>query len=160
MPVDASTDLEGHFRPQGLAADLGCLEAPDFAPPAVPGGLVATAGSQEVDLTWTPGTEPDLAGYLVYRATARAGKFTLQNPVALSSPGLTQTGLVSGQAYWYYVTAVDGSGNESTPSPLVSAAPTPPPKLLSPSTLPGYPASSLQQARSRLPGLPRRPEQR
>lgn len=146
VPVDASTDLEGHFRPQGLAADLGCLEAPDFAPPAAPAGLAATAGSQEVALTWSPGMEPDLAGYLVYRATTRAGPFALQNPAPISSPGLSQTGLISGQTYWYYVTAVDGSGNESTPSPLVNATPTPPLKLLSlrfnPTWVPGQQPST------------------
>ena len=38
-------------------------------PPAAPTGLVATAGSSMVGLTWTANGEADLAGYRVYRAT-------------------------------------------------------------------------------------------
>ena len=43
--------------------------AADAVAPAAPTGLAATAGANSVSLAWTANTEPDLAGYNVYRST-------------------------------------------------------------------------------------------
>ncbi|GAF94562.1 unnamed protein product, partial [marine sediment metagenome] len=47
----------------------------DWAP-AAPANLVATPGSEEVTLNWDDNTEPDLAGYNVYRSTDSGGSPT------------------------------------------------------------------------------------
>ena len=57
----------------------------DVFPPAVPGGLQAVfsqvGGQSFIDLTWTPNTDPDLAGYNVYRtAGAPPGDLDKCNP--------------------------------------------------------------------------------
>jgi len=97
--------------------------APDTTPPAVPQGLKSTPGDSKVDLKWTANTEPDLAGYNVYESLSPGGTFAKLNTSLLTSVSYTQTNLVNGVAYWYQITAVDTSGNESGFSSLVSATP-------------------------------------
>jgi len=90
-----------------------------------PGGLVTRAGDQSVILHWDPNSDANLAGYRVYRSTNSAGPFTLQNSSLLGSPGFCDLNLVSknGQTYFYNVTAVTTSSQESIPSTNVSALP-------------------------------------
>ena len=44
----------------------------DVFPPKAPAGLAAVPSTGSIDLSWEPNTEPDLAGYLVYRQTVGA----------------------------------------------------------------------------------------
>jgi parallel beta-helix repeat protein len=128
--ASVTRDLEGNVRPSGAAWDIGCYErassAPppaDTTPPGAPTGLHATAGDGQVALGWNANTEPDLAGYNVYRSTSQTGSYTKQNSSILTLTALTQTGLVNGTTYWYRVSALDKSGNESPQSAAVSATP-------------------------------------
>jgi hypothetical protein len=99
----------------------------DTFPPAMPQGLVAavlvnpTAPSPEVDLSWSINAEPDLAGYRVYRSEQENDKGRLVTPDLLLSPAYRDTTVAAGQQYWYRVTAVDRSDNESAPTPPVVA---------------------------------------
>jgi hypothetical protein len=99
----------------------------DTFPPATPQGFVAAVlrGSDsapaEVDLSWSINTEPDLAGYRVYRSEQESDKGKLVTPDLLPSPAYRDTSVALGQSFWYRVTAVDRSGNESAPSPPVAA---------------------------------------
>lgn len=88
----------------------------DIFPPAPPGGLsgIYTAGA--VELVWTANTEPDLAGYNVYRREDR--NFQRVNKELLSTPIFRDTTAPQDKALQYYVTAVDLSGNESKPSDI------------------------------------------
>ena len=94
---------------------------PDVTPPAAPTSLMATPGNRQVSLDWADNSEPDLAGYRVYRLNG--GNWSLVgSPVAST---FTDTGLVNGTAYTYRVTAVDTASppNESAPSSQVTATP-------------------------------------
>jgi hypothetical protein len=91
----------------------------DIFPPAVPTGLQAVFSgvSQQafVDLTWTPNTEADLAGYYIYRRTEG------QQPVKINSglvktPASRDSSVQPGTRYFYSVSAVDLRGNESARS--------------------------------------------
>ncbi len=91
----------------------------DRFPPAVPSGLAAIAGLNSVQLTWNPGTEPDLSGYYVYRSEGgqpfvRVGE--LQN-----APSYTDRAVEAGKRYRYAVSAVDQGGNESARSDATEA---------------------------------------
>jgi len=123
----------------------------------------ASGFSADIKLAWDPNTEPDLAGYKVYYGTsARTGT----DPKSCSLCGYstivpagnvtTQTisNLVSGQTYFFSVTAYDTSNNESGFSNEVSGpaanstqtriALKAGPNLLSFSNLPGeVPVTSL-----------------
>ncbi|HMN96145.1 MAG TPA: S8 family serine peptidase [Phycisphaerales bacterium] len=103
-----------------LAATPG--SGPDVTPPAAPTGLAATAGNGSVSLSWNASPEPDLAGYRVFRST-NGGGFSQITGSLLGSPSFTNTGLVNGWTYAYYVVAEDTSGNVSSPSATASAVP-------------------------------------
>jgi hypothetical protein len=99
----------------------------DIFPPAVPQGLVAAVivGSPtnppEVDLSWPINLETDLAGYRVYRSEQEGTPGQLVTPDLLLSPAYRDTSVQPGRLYWYSVTSVDHSGNESAPSAPVAA---------------------------------------
>jgi hypothetical protein len=99
----------------------------DIFPPAVPQGLVAALLSpepnapREVDLSWSINTETDLAGYHVYRSERQDTPGQLVTPDLLLSPAYRDTSVQPGHVYWYSVTAVDRSGNQSAPSASVAA---------------------------------------
>ena len=99
----------------------------DIFPPAVPQGLVAAVmvGSPtnppEVDLSWSINLETDLAGYRVYRSEQEGTPGQLVTPDLLLSPAYRDTSVQPGHLYWYSVTSVDRSGNESAPSVPVAA---------------------------------------
>jgi hypothetical protein len=80
--------------------------------------LDATQGTNTVVSTWTPALEPDLAGYHVYRALSAAGPWTRITTDRVPRVAYYRdTGLQPSTQYYYYVTAVDSSGNQSPPSP-------------------------------------------
>jgi fibronectin type 3 domain-containing protein len=93
--------------------------AHDIFPPAVPSGLQAAfsgVGQQPfIDLIWMPDTDPDLAGYNVYRREA-GGPEQRINSEPVKTPAFRDTKLVPGHSYIYSVSAVDVRGNESVRS--------------------------------------------
>src|SRR5579862_8548235 len=105
------------------------LKPADTFPPSTPQSVVAAAienpettpPSLEVDVSWSINTEQDLAGYRVYRSEREGEKGSLVTQDLLLSPAYRDTSVTSGHRYWYSVTAVDLSGNESAPAPQVVA---------------------------------------
>jgi hypothetical protein len=105
------------------------LKPADTFPPSTPQSVVAAAvenpetrpPSLEVDVSWSINSEQDLAGYRVYRSEREGEKGSLITQDLLLSPAYRDTSVTSGHKYWYSVTAVDLSGNESAPAPQVAA---------------------------------------
>lgn len=91
----------------------------DTAPPAAPAGLAGGVEGGGVRLRWNPNTEPDLAGYHVYRAPASGGPFTRIDAATLAAAEFTDTSAPDSASLWYAVTAVDATGNESARSGAV-----------------------------------------
>jgi len=60
-------------------------------------------------------------GYNVYRATISGGSYTLLNSSLVPMTQYSDANVQSGQTYYYVVTAVDSSNNESIHSNQVSA---------------------------------------
>jgi hypothetical protein len=98
------------------------LTPKDTFPPAPPQDVVAavlpgpSAGSSVVDISWTINLETDLAGYHVYRSEEQGTRGQLVTAEALPTPAYRDASVSPGRRYWYSVTAVDRSGNESAPS--------------------------------------------
>ena len=92
--------------------DEGPLGIRDLNPPAAPQSVATVTGDEEVTLTWVRNTEPDLAGYRVYRGTTGYdGPFTpLGTTTSLTWIDDTVN---NGTTYYYAVAAFDDAGNES-----------------------------------------------
>jgi hypothetical protein len=108
-----------------LAGELSSpvrVEALDVFPPAVPTGLAAVAtmgenGSETaIDLSWQPGTDPDLAGYQVYRREDADAWQRISPAQPLPGPAFHDNQVQAGHTYRYAVSAMDQSGHESARS--------------------------------------------
>jgi hypothetical protein len=90
----------------------------DIFPPAMPAGLRALPSTNSIELSWDRNTEPDLAGYRVYRAEP-GGTFTKIAETML--PAYSDHDVQPGKHYQYQVSAFDSAGNESPRSAPVDA---------------------------------------
>ena len=104
---------------EGEDSPVVSVFANDVFPPAVPTGLQAvssgTAQQPFIDLTWTPSTEPDLAGYNVYRHVGSEAPVKI-NAELIKTPAFQDAHVQSGTKYFYSVSAVDLRANESAKS--------------------------------------------
>jgi hypothetical protein len=76
--------------------------------------------SHSVSLNWVASSSA-IVGYYVYSGTQAGGPFARLNSTPLATTAFTDDTVQSGQTYYYYVTAVDSSGMESTNSNQVYA---------------------------------------
>ena len=94
----------------------------DTMPPAAPTGLTATAGDISVSLDWADNTEPDLMEYDIYRSMTSGSNYASIYSGAVTSD-YVDSDVINGTMYYYVVTAIDASSNESGFSNEVSATP-------------------------------------
>lgn len=85
----------------------------DTAPPATPSGISAGVAGNGVQLRWNPNSEPDLAGYHVYRAGTSGGPFSRIDAATVTNVQFTDASAPDSASLWYSVSAVDATGNES-----------------------------------------------
>lgn len=115
------------FQPASLAAKLALVVSDtqgelfthtfDLTYPAAPTTLKGLGAASSVALTWKRNSEADLLGYNVYRGAAQAGPYTKVNVVPTGRTAYyTDPGLAPLTRYYYQVSAVDSSGNESARS--------------------------------------------
>ena len=95
----------------------------DLTAPSAPQNLAAVGGDGEVTLTWQSNSEGDFSRYYIYGGTIANQVTVIDSTVIITDTTLTLTGLINDTAYWYRVTAVDTSGNESGYSNEVLAMP-------------------------------------
>lgn len=101
------------------------VTAPDSSLPAAPAGLVATAGTTSVMLTWSDNAEADVArGAGIYEVQySTTNIFTSPTTVRVSATIAAFTGLTPGQTYYFRVRAIDSSNNPGPYSSTASATP-------------------------------------
>lgn len=116
----AAVEVEG--KTVELAGELSApvrIDAQDVFPPAVPAGLAAVANAAangepaSVDLSWEPDTEPDLAGYFIYRREQETPWQRIAGQQPVTAPAYRDASVLPGHAYIYGVSAVDQKGHES-----------------------------------------------
>jgi hypothetical protein len=125
-----TVSLGGHtLELRSFASASVTVVMPNTFPPHAPAGLEAvpggaTAADRSIDLSWTPNTDTDLAGYIVYRQEidskgVAAGTATRLNSTPVAGPAYRDQTATIGRRYAYFVTAVNAAGNESAPSNTV-----------------------------------------
>jgi hypothetical protein len=91
-----------------------------IAVPATPTGLAAVAGAMQITLSWTANSETDIKHYNIYKGTTNVvGDAVLFNSINATS--FSDTVVVAGTTYYYWLTAKNVLGNESAKSGPVNA---------------------------------------
>lgn len=107
-------------------SNLVVITPRDTFPPAPPQGLIAVLVPAQdnvpvhIELSWAISSETDLAGYNVYRTEQASVPPTRLNTELLLTPAFRDMNVQAGHVYFYTVTAVDSSGNESASSAVIS----------------------------------------
>jgi hypothetical protein len=112
-----ATQKAGDSEAQSDLSDAAEVTPVDMFPPSVPGGLNAIAAVDHIELVWERNTEPDMAGYRLYRGPAEGAMEKIAD--IAEAPSYSDRTLESGKRYRYAVSAVDRSGNESKQSETV-----------------------------------------
>ncbi|MEZ4649211.1 MAG: C25 family cysteine peptidase [Candidatus Eisenbacteria bacterium] len=117
--------------------------------PTAPTGLRSKGYQDRIVLGWDPAESEDAYAYRVYRSENAEGPFEAAGvglvPLTSASPDdsyYSDDGLPPLTGYFYKVTVLDASGNESQPSELVEATTTPAPLTGWPVTLSDHNASA------------------
>lgn len=119
------TAVDSDGNESAPATDSGTSH--DITPPTPPLGLAVTdlKTGTELQLSWNPSPEQDLAGYNIYRDTAADGKFAIRINDSLLTGSLNENdkGLTRNTTYYYKIQAVDTTGNASALSVAVAGTP-------------------------------------
>ncbi len=82
--------------------------------PYPPSDVYVISNANAVRLAWAPATDPDILEYYVYRSTESYFTITPSNKVATTiTTSFNDWSVNLGTKYYYAVTSVDSSGNES-----------------------------------------------
>lgn len=106
--------------------ELDFSKVKDTTPPNKPIGVSATAGFDQVNLSWDKNKDTDIFGYNVYVDGVKENKVAIKvNDYSIYLNDYKRT-------YSLYITAIDTSGNESVPSNTVTSTPIEPPDTTPP----------------------------
>ncbi|MDM7859247.1 endonuclease [Alteromonas sp. ASW11-36] len=92
----------------------------DTTPPNAPTNLAAVSNDSTIALGWDSNIEPDLAGYHVYRSTVAGSGYSRINAGIITTTSYTDTNVSPDTTYFYVVSAIDSSNNQSAFSNEVS----------------------------------------
>jgi hypothetical protein len=122
-----------HFGAEAVESDqpassMTTVTPRDVFPPAAPAGVevalipATLQAPAYIELSWAISTEPDLAGYYVYRSEDENSPGKRISTEILPSPVFRDISVQSGKRYFYQVTALDRAGNESPKSSATTVA--------------------------------------
>jgi len=134
--ADNRVDAGEHYTYKMTAVDASGLESKpskpksifvkDIIAPAAPRGLTALTFENSVELVWYMSPELDAQAYHIYR-WKNVEKDSIRinaTGIPYDQPHYVDSTCITGQQYYYAVTAVDTAANESEHSNRISAFPT------------------------------------
>ncbi len=117
--VQSLVDVGDHKFAESDLSPARDITPIDVFPPAVPTGLRADAAPGSIELVWDRNTEPDLAGYRIYRSTGDGPfeKLAETNEI----PNYSDRAVEHGKTYRYAIASFDRSTppNESARSAAI-----------------------------------------
>ena len=115
IPAGQPASFTVTFTPQSSGSTSASLSFSSNASNSPAGQSVTGTGTaptqHTVDLAWT--ASADAVGYNIYRGTVSGGPYAVVNSSLDSTTAYTDDTVVSGQTYYYVVTAVNSDSNES-----------------------------------------------
>jgi len=105
---------------ESLDSKIVTAEPKDIYAPSAPTGITVGPAPGRLSIFWSANPEPDIAGYLLSRSTDPKGPWTKLTPTLYTKTTFTDENVESGKTYYYYLEAVDTSGNVSPKSEIVS----------------------------------------
>jgi len=122
--VVRSVSLGSEGKPiESLDSNRLQVDPVDIYSPAVPENLSIGPAPGRLSIFWVANSEPDLAGYYVFRSTDPGlpkDKWIKLTPELYTKTTFTDQNVEAGKTYYYYVIAVDTAGNQSKPSEVAS----------------------------------------
>ena len=124
LTPNQSATLHVTFAPtaSGAASATISIASNSTTTPSISVSGTGAAVSSSVNLSWSSSASSDVVGYNVYRGTISGGPYTKITPSPVTTTGETDSTVSSGQTYYYVVTAVDSSNNESVDSNQATAS--------------------------------------
>jgi hypothetical protein len=113
----------GGTQVESLNSNAVAFTPRDVFPPSAPAGLSINAAPRRVSVFFAANPERDVAGYNIFRSTdpdLPRAEWRKLNRELLDRTTYTDDAVESGVKYYYYLTAVDTSGNVSQPSEVIS----------------------------------------
>ena len=117
----AVTAVDVESNASGLSGEAS-VAAIDTLAPAQPTSLSADGTGTATVIHWSENSEPDWAGYTVYRSTT-SGRSYVEIASDVVGNSYVDTAIENGTTYYYIVTASDQSSNESIESDEVTPTP-------------------------------------
>lgn len=108
---------------ESLNSNVISISPRDTFPPSAPGPVTLAAVAGRISIFFPANLESDVAGYNIYRSTdpnLAKDKWARLNRELLTKTTFLDDNVESGKVYYYYVTAVDQTGNVSPPSEVKS----------------------------------------
>jgi Abnormal spindle-like microcephaly-assoc'd, ASPM-SPD-2-Hydin/Immunoglobulin domain len=119
-----STTLTSTFAPSSIGVASGKITVSSNASNSPASILLSGSGvstsSHSVTLSWTD-ADSGITGYHAYSSMVSGGPFVRMTSTALTTPSYRDTSVQSGQTYYYVVTALNSSNQESVYSSEVTA---------------------------------------
>ncbi|MGH9775421.1 MAG: beta strand repeat-containing protein [Candidatus Acidiferrales bacterium] len=122
LTPNQNAKLTATFAPSVTGAVQGAITITSNAQGSpISVSLSGTGVQHQATLTWVASTSSNIVGYNVYRGTNSGGQYTKLTSSPVNALTYLDTAVVAGQTYFWVVTAVDSSGNESGFSNQASA---------------------------------------
>lgn len=121
--VRAISSGTGSTRTESLESNIVEISPEDEFPPSAPASITIAASPTTISIFFPPNPEKDVVGYKIFRSedgTLPKAEWKLLTPKLLDTNTFQDLDTEQGKVYFYYVTAVDRFGNESSPSEVVS----------------------------------------